>query len=170
MIAPLIDFPNPIEPPSTLERACWFVPVIGWITANLLSLERLKPKTQYIVDQLTARTPAALEAWGDDPNRRAVATAVCEAIQRECVWPNPYYIREDPLIVLFWRCDHEREILFALVDIERRLGVDAVQYVPLPLLHRSLGQLVDFIATLPRKPTVEKGRQSHPFMLEHPPQ
>jgi hypothetical protein len=144
---PLTDAPSPPAPPSRFERACMFVPILGWIVAARLEMRRRAPKTQHIARQIAERSgPATVAAWGDEPSRLSVVRDVIDAIQRQFDWPSGHFLPGDRLDLLMWSEGGGMggEVLFCLFDIERRVGVklrrDDVDFLTL-----TLGQFVDYV-------------------------
>ena len=70
---------------------------------------------------------------------------ICQEIQRELDWPNARYLPDDPLRLLTWRTSADVELLFALVEVGRRLRVRAVPAADFDYANATLGDLVDRI-------------------------
>src|SRR5579859_6998684 len=80
-VTPLTEAPVRLEPPSSFERICRFVPLVGWTVAGTLERERRAPKWKHIANQLAARTKRTTAAWGDNPTRRSIASAISKVIR-----------------------------------------------------------------------------------------
>jgi hypothetical protein len=144
-VTPLTEPPLPVTPPSRFERACWFVPILGWLIAAFLETRRRTPKARHIAAQIRDRKRPIHDAWGDHADRRATAVVVCQEIQREFDWPNDHYLPADPLRLLIWRTRQDVELLFALFEVGRRLGIRAVPAADFDYANATLGDLVDRI-------------------------
>src|ERR1700722_2087485 len=92
---PFIEPPFPVEPAGGVERACMWVPVIGWVVAAGLEARRRRARNVFIAKQIAGRRHSTIEAWGNDPRRQAVAATVCKAIQTVLGWPNSHYLPDD---------------------------------------------------------------------------
>jgi len=144
-VAPLTEPPFPTAAPSRLERTGWFIPVLGWIASAVLQMRRRTPKAQHVDGQIRARRLPTWDAWGDDPDRRAAAVVVCQEIQKEFGWPNDHYLPDDPLRLLTWTAAPDVELLFALGEVGRRLGVRALPPADFDYANATLSDLVDRI-------------------------
>jgi len=147
---PLLEPPFPVEPASSIERFCRFVPFIGWTVAAALERERRTPTANHIARQIALRTHRATDAWGDDSTRRHVAEAISRLIQKEFDWPKPFFMPEDRIGLLMWAAGEGLSPIACAFSIQRTLVV-TLGNVTDEWQNMTLGQLVDHILTLPRK-------------------
>ena len=116
----------------------------GWAFRALQQRVR-RPAVALIHAQLASRHDGehALNAWGSDPVRRALAEVACREIAAAMALPNARLVPDDPLDVLFFSPDNvdDGEFLSLLCVCERHLDrhLDLRQF---PDLH-TLGDLVD---------------------------
>lgn len=149
-LAPLAEPPSAVERPSRFERACWFVPLIGWTVAAAFEQERRAPKAEHIARQIALRTESAVAAWGDNRRRRAVARSVCDVICDLFEWPNAYFLPEDRLDLLMWTVGDGITPITCAFAIEKALGV-TLGCETSNWWKMTLGQMVDQIISLPRR-------------------
>ena len=124
MIEPIQEIPLP--PPSHVERALMWIPLIGWLISHALHVRRHRPQLKIIHAQLARRPRIGDEDWGPDLRRVDAARVVRAAIGRECNWANNRLIPEDRLRLAIWPClmYAEPEFLFILADISSTLKLD----------------------------------------------
>jgi hypothetical protein len=55
-----------------------------------------------------------------------IAAVVCEELKKEFLWPNDYFIPEDPIAMVVWphQIHVERELFVAMVEVGKKLRVD----------------------------------------------
>ncbi|HEY8751545.1 MAG TPA: hypothetical protein VIM11_26425 [Tepidisphaeraceae bacterium] len=148
---PLHDPPFTVDPPSTFERLCWFIPLVGWTVAGTLESHRRTPKAQNIARQLAARPKAATAAaWGDDPIRIAMARNISRIIREEFHWPNAHFLPDDPLNLLMYTPGDGITPIACAFAMEKQLTL-TLGPVTSVWWKMTLGQLVDHLLHLPRK-------------------
>lgn len=158
---PLTELPFALAGPGWLERACLFVPLLGWVTAGILETRRRTPVEHFIGGQIEARTEDTGWAWGDDPVRQRVAAEVSQSIEREFGWPNSHYLPEDRMEFLTFSVGAAGcggELLFFIWEVEHRLGVKIVgRRAAQHILEMTLGEFVDDLVGCVARPLCVEG-------------
>jgi hypothetical protein len=123
-----------------------FVPLLGWGVAAVMEARRRRPRTDFITKQLIERKYSTMAAWGDDPRRQAVASAVCDTIQHVFGWPNSHFLPDDRLGLLMWEVGDGFEEFLGRWNCETvRTTLGGISRSP----DTTLGQLVDDIVRRP---------------------
>jgi acyl carrier protein len=80
---------------------------------------------RHLTDQIAARGPVPASAWGDDPDRAALAREVSTIIADILQWPNAHFIPEDPLrYVLYVIGGDDLEYTEIAMGVEETLGCE----------------------------------------------
>lgn len=105
--------------PTLFERACMFVPVLGWIVAWLIESRRLQRIRERLFAQVENRGSIPIETWGS-PERQKCAAVVIRAIQ-SFGWPTANFLPEDQFGLLLYG-ENELEVQAVLTEIEEQIG------------------------------------------------
>jgi hypothetical protein len=140
---------GPVAPPSRFERICWLVPILGWGVAAALEKKRRSPISAFVANQLSERKSPTTQAWGDNPNRIALAHSISRVIRDEFEWPNSHFLPDDRLDLLMWSVGDGLTPISCTFAIEKGLAL-TLGDVTAKWADMSLGQLVDHILLQPR--------------------
>lgn len=131
--------------PTLFERACMFVPVLGWIAAWLIGSRRLRRIRERIFRQVENRPNIPGETWGS-PERQQCAAVVIRAIQG-FGWPTANFLPEDQFgLLLYGECELEVQAL--LMEVDEQLGTRSGDWSPeevAAVLQMPLGELIDHL-------------------------
>jgi hypothetical protein len=147
---PLAEPQVTLGPLSRWARACAAVPGLGGLVAAGREVRRTKLCRKLIAQQIANRRGSTKAAWGDDPRRRAVASAMCDTIRRVFGWPNAHFLPGDRLDLLmreFWQDATDGPWQAGLA---RHLGRTPANLSPQISL-MTLGQLVDHLLDQPQR-------------------
>lgn len=146
---PLVD-DIPVAPASFLEQALMFT-LVGYPVGYHLYKRRHFPRYTRLEKQLLARTKPDPIVWGDE-RRQEIAAVLCEAFQKEFLWPNDHFIPADTIAMVVWphQIRVEREFIFAMAEVGSRLRATIPPLANRLLPTSTLAELVTFIASAPR--------------------
>jgi len=114
----------PVGPkPSTFERVCMRIPLLGWIVASFCRVARWEPVRRELKLQFAARQPVPTDVWSESPQRGAVATCMAKWIEQWIGWPHDRLAPDDPLEILFWDPVDGLTANLLIKDVEGDLGI-----------------------------------------------